>query len=141
MAELTEDFPALSPGLTGIQGSSGDALPFLPEFAFNLSAEQSIDVGSGFEFYAAGVYSYIGEREGSFVSSAGTGDRLSLPSYDTLDLRTGLRNDDWTLNIYLRNVFDERGLVTITNQNGLATAIQASVNQPRTAGISLARRF
>ncbi|HYD12346.1 MAG TPA: TonB-dependent receptor [Allosphingosinicella sp.] len=77
----------------------------------------------------------------------------NLGSYQIVDLSAGLQNDDWTFEIFARNLFDERGALGsgiqcnefVCGDAGGATAIGPKiytfVSRPRTIGIRIGRNF
>ena len=54
--------------------------------------------------YGRLLYSYVGDQEG--------GDIDELSSYNTLDAYIGIRNEQFTVELFARNLLDEEGLVT-----------------------------
>ncbi len=132
-AELTEAFPPQP--LSSVFGLVGDRLPYSSRISGNLSLDQEFPVGSMTGFVGAAV-SYVGDRKGVFTRTAA---RQTLPAYAKTDLRAGLKYDQWTVNLYVNNVTDRRGLLT----GGLGTSIPVAFYyiQPRTIGLSLSRVF
>lgn len=126
-AKLTEDFP---------QGGalSGDPLPYTSRWSGNLSLEQEFPIAAMTGFAGASV-NYVDDRAGSFAT--GTQLQPTFPSYVRIDLRAGLRLDDWAVNLFINNIADRRGVLNI-NPN-FSTAV--SYIQPRTVGMSLSRDF
>ena len=59
-----------------------------------------------------------------------------LPAYDLLNLRGGLRRNNWDVALFLNNVFDERALLSLDRERGTLARIGFLTNQPRTFGIS-----
>jgi outer membrane receptor protein involved in Fe transport len=55
-----------------------------------------------------------------------------------MDIRAGVMLDRIDARLYVRNVFDERGLLSAYNWRG---DLQPAVMQPRTVGISFTSRF
>jgi outer membrane receptor protein involved in Fe transport len=137
-AELTDDLrpPA---GASPIYGSKGDRLPGSARFSGSLSAQYDWDVGHGVSAFAGASLAYVGNRYAEFDNVQPT-TRVRLPSYTTVDLRGGLYNDDWKLNLYAKNLFDKRGVVEATTRGGTSPA-QAIFLQPRTVGVTIARSF
>jgi outer membrane receptor protein involved in Fe transport len=90
-------------------------------------------------FVGASV-SYVDNRKGSFPGffSAAT-QRETLPAYVQTDVRGGIRYDSWTINLFINNLTDERGVLS----RGLEKSDPNLYNfiQPRTAGISLVKTF
>jgi len=129
-AVLTESFP---PGSSSY-GVSGDRLPASSRFSGHVSLEQEWQLRSVNPYVAAAV-SYVGDRKGGFVSVSGPPDRQTFPSYTQTDLRVGVRDNDWSVNLFATNVTDERGVLA----GGLGTfnPIAFIYIQPRTIGLSL----
>ena len=64
-----------------------------------------------------------------------------LPAYDILNLRVGLRRNEWDLSAYINNVANERALLSFDQERGTRARIGYLVNQPRTFGISTRLAF
>jgi outer membrane receptor protein involved in Fe transport len=147
-AELTEDTDPDGPGgvpdLVG--GFDGDPLPFVPEWTLGLSGDYEWSVFGDSTAYVGALVSYTGERTASFQDRVDLGDPTSplreLESYTTIDLRTGLLMDNWSLELYVKNLGDTDGITafdsTATLPNGAASL---AVIRPRTVGMSLGVRF
>jgi outer membrane receptor protein involved in Fe transport len=68
--------------------------------------------------------------------------RFSLPSYSDVDLRAGLYfQKSWRLNFYVRNLFNEHGVVTSNNRNGTAPFAPTAFLAPLTYGMSASYSF
>ena len=67
---------------------------------------------------------------------------MALPSYTSLDLRAGVTYRNYRLEGYIKNVNDERGILTIAGvgitPNG---AVQAGIQRPRTFGLVLSASY
>jgi outer membrane receptor protein involved in Fe transport len=143
-AVLTEDIPQPAGASTSL-GLKGDRIPGVPKFAANLSVQQDWDVGHGFSAYVGGSLVYTSSRLGDFPNivppdPAAFGDRIKMPSMSYVDLRAGLYNNDWTLNLYVRNVGDNRAVAYASTRGGTTTPTAIYI-QPRTIGFTLARSF
>lgn len=149
-AELTQDIPMpMINSVTGLpnqglNGRNGDALPYVPEFAGNLAVDHRWEIGS-FTASVGASLSYIGDREALFTSTGAPApmqaQRISLPSHEVVDLRAGLSTDVWHLNLYVRNLTDERGFISIDNRQGRTPAVNAQYILPRIYGFTIAREF
>jgi iron complex outermembrane receptor protein len=76
-----------------------------------------------------------------------------LRAYEIVDLSAGLQNDRWSIELFARNLFDERGALgsgiqcneLVCGDPGGATAIGPKiytfVSRPRTIGLRVGRRF
>jgi hypothetical protein len=135
-AQLTGALPTDTTAAAG----AGDRLPYSSRFSANLSLEQSLPLTTHVTGFGAVAASYVGDRQGEFASIyATTPTRQDLPAYAKLDLRAGARFDSWTLDVYVNNVTDQRGLLS----GGLGTSPPFAfiLLQPRTVGFSIGDKF
>jgi outer membrane receptor protein involved in Fe transport len=135
-AVLTQTVPGA--GHNGeIFGFSGDRLPNTPRFSGSLSLNYDFPLMLDTRGFVGGALSYVGDRQDAFSSSSA--QRQDLPAYAKLDLRTGAKYDSWTLNVYVNNVTDKRGLIS----GGVGNAIPYAFYyiQPRTVGLSASKTF
>lgn len=133
LAQLTTDMPAGG----GAVGYAGDRLPDSPKWSAELSADYRIALWSDWIGLAGASYSYVGNRFGEFSSTTAV-PRFPLPSYQVIDLRTGIADDRWKIMLYAKNVGDSHGLV---DNYLLGPFTSVSIIQPRTFGISIDRSF
>jgi iron complex outermembrane recepter protein len=131
-AVLTQAFPDNS----SVYGASGDRLPYSSRFSGNLSLHQDFPLTSGLRGFVGGSVSYVGDREGEFTSTA---VRQGLPSYARTDLQAGAKHDSWTVNLFVNNVADKRGL--LTGGLGGYPPFAFSYIQPRLVGLSVVKTF
>ncbi len=132
-AKLAHDLPASSP----VAGLRGDRLPYSSPFSGNFSIDQEFPIGGAVTGFVGGSVGYVGARKGLFRSAAQV--RVTYPSYTQVDLRMGVRFDSWSINAYVNNVADERGILNgglDANRPTFYTYIQ-----PRTLGVSLGKDF
>jgi outer membrane receptor protein involved in Fe transport len=80
----------------------------------------------------------VGSREADFIT--GIPQRIRFPGYTDLDLRTGARYESWTVNLFLNNVCDRRG-ITGGGVGYSAYPYNAVYIQPRTVGLSVTKTF
>ena len=83
------------------------------------------------DYYVSALWSYKGDTKG-------VGDvagRLDGDSFSVVDVFTGLRNDVWTAQLYVKNAFDDDGVL---NRRPLNTAAynELTVTAPRSIGIT-----
>jgi outer membrane receptor protein involved in Fe transport len=135
-AELTAALPADTTAAAG----PGDRLPYSSRFSANVSFEQSFPLASHLTGFGGVAASYVGDRQGEFASIyATTPERQDLPAYTKLDLRAGARYDAWTLDLYVNNVTDRRGL--LSGGLGSSPPFAFILLQPRTVGFSVSEKF
>lgn len=146
-AELTAntDPPLPAPQVTG--GLSGDPLPNSPLWTSSVDVDYEWAVFGDARAYVGGTWRYIGERYSGFSLGllADIGDtQVELPAYDVIDLRGGVDFDTWALELFAKNVGDERDPLTFGGYGSVPPGPingEASVLRPRTIGVSVSARF
>lgn len=153
-ATLTKDAPFPS------NGKRGDPLPYAPRFTLSLNGDYDFALGAGWHGYVGASYQFIDERSTNFAFSypiPGGPPPLpsspTIPAYHVMNLRAGATHDQWTIDAYVKNVFNERGIVQAsTFANFVAVPGQlnpitgkvednATIITPRLFGISVSRSF
>ena len=128
-AELTEDAPDLG-------GVKGESLPDAPELTAAVSAEYRFGLGS-YEAFAGTSMRYVAERNASFDLAMGM-PQYRLPDYASFDVRTGVTVGGTRVQLYCKNVGNERGqLSAITGTSLAGGPANVSILQPRTLGLSV----
>lgn len=113
-----------------------ERLPNVPRFTAALSADYAFAEESLRPTIGASVR-HVSDRMASFDNSSSY-PQYHLPDYATADLRTGVTFGSVSAQLYVHNLFDERGqLSTLAAVGGPRTAI----SQPRTIGISATTHF
>lgn len=141
-AVLTQDLP-IAAGATSMRGRKGERLPFSARFTTTLSVQQNFDLSTDLSGFLGFTLTHLGERLGAFRNSAAsaTRPRIVMPAYTQVYLNAGLTfRENWHLNVYARNLFNDRGVIVADNRNGTNTP-SALFTQPRTVGVTLAREF
>jgi len=163
-AKITKDFCLIAnlsfdcsvPGPAGednaLLAPSGTRLPITAKFKGNVVTRYDFPVGGDFNGHIQATAVYEGRR----TTDLRTDIRQlvgSLPAYTTVDLSAGIKNDNWSLEVFARNLFDKRGAVGRTVQCGETvcgdpdgeTAIGGKFytyrTQPRTIGLKIGTRF
>jgi outer membrane receptor protein involved in Fe transport len=132
-AELTEDAPDLG-------GVNGESLPDTPKVTAALSADYRFAAGN-YDAFAGTTVRYVADRNANFDRSAGM-PQYELPEYAAVDVRAGMTLGSARVQLYCRNVGDERGqLSAITGTSLLGGPANVSMLQPRTVGLSLDLSF
>ncbi len=67
--------------------------------------------------------------------------RTKLPAYDIGNIRLGVRGDEWEAALFVNNVTDERAFLSVDRERGTRARVGYLTNQPRTFGVSYARKF
>jgi outer membrane receptor protein involved in Fe transport len=136
-AVLTEPFPAGSTVL----GSDGSRLPYAARWTGNVSLNQAFPITQTVSGYAGAQVSYVGDREGLFLPSNIPPPRQVYPSYTQLNLRTGLKLDSWTVNLYANNVTDKRGQLGGGIGDSPPQPFTLRYITPRVVGLSVGKKF
>jgi iron complex outermembrane receptor protein len=139
-AELTEDTDPLVGGL------DGDRLPFVPEWTLALGGDYEWSAFGDATAYVGGQVAYTGDRLADFGNRVDpldpTSARREADDYTTLDLRTGVLWDNWSLELYGKNVTDEEGITDINEPGAYPNGAAAiALIRPRTIGLALGVRF
>jgi outer membrane receptor protein involved in Fe transport len=147
-AHLTADTdPAGGPVLTG--GLDGDQLPNAAKWTSSLDVDYGWSAFNGAHAYVGGSWRYIGERYTAFdtnlIPVVGA-SQLKLPSYNVFDLRLGVDFDRYSLELFAKNVTDERDPISFGGFGSTPPSSpdpngQASILRPRTVGVSVSARF
>ena len=148
-ARLTAD----TPGLVG--GQDGDSLPYSPKFSVAANADYEWPLSTAVKAFVGGSFRYTGNQragfridestvtvdpDGNFIADALPQRRI--PDYATIDLRAGVDFSRFTLEAYVRNLTNARGITSLNDATGLpANAITAAFIQPRTIGFTLGAEF
>jgi iron complex outermembrane receptor protein len=130
----------LSVDALGIGGRAGDSLPNVPKW----SAAATIDYSFPLADMKAGIggsYRYIATRNSGFAADPAVAN-IRMPSYDLIDLRASVERDRWQAQLFVRNLFDERGIVAATTAYAPpGFPANASITMPRTVGVQLTYSF
>ena len=58
-----------------------------------------------------------------------------------VNLRAGVRTQDWEAAVFINNVGDERARLAVDRERGLRARYGYLTNQPRTIGVTLRKSF
>jgi iron complex outermembrane receptor protein len=143
-----------------IQGlRDGNRLPTVPKFQGSFSVGYERDFGDGLEAFSNLTWQYVGKRFTQisdqeqnprtvplFTNVGATSVSvlsfpLTLPSYDIVNLRVGVRGDGWEGALFVNNLGDERAKLSIDRERGLRARYGFITNPPRTYGATVRREF
>ncbi|MBX3704070.1 MAG: TonB-dependent receptor [Steroidobacteraceae bacterium] len=124
-----------------VGGLDGDPLPWVPEWSLGLTADYEWTVFGDATAYVGGKIAFTDDRTADFNNRAG-GVIRTADSYTTVDLRAGVDMGSWYVELFGKNLTDERGVNDLiapgTYPNG---AIGLGVIRPSTVGLSVGARF
>jgi outer membrane receptor protein involved in Fe transport len=136
-------FYDLEGGLTGyVNGSiayTGDRLASMTMDAFVLEDTTELVYGRGTGLsiqQEAAVYSGVNYADSD--GNAFAGGRYIQDSYVLANLSFGVTNDEWKAELFIDNVFDERAILHIDNQQFTPKVVS---NRPRTVGFRFSYDF
>ena len=115
--------------------AAGTKLPRVPEMKWNLSTRYTFEN----DYFVQGTYMFTGKSyntlfDGGTIST----QRRTQPSYAVANASIGMEKEDWSAQLYINNLTDERGTVWI---NAVTWDQRVTINQPRTMGVSFTRNF
>ena len=139
-AELTEDTDPV------VGGFDGDELPYVPEWTLALGGDYEWSAFGDATAYVGGQVAYTDDRLANFGVRIDpldpTSARRETDAYTTLDLRAGLLFDNWSVELYGKNVTDEEGINDINTDLVLpGGAVGLGVIRPRAIGLAVGYRF
>ena len=105
----------------------GDELAFAPELQLNLQARYEWELSSGQTAHVMPHISYSDEAATDIV----TPNRTMLDSWTLVGVTAGVTNDQWSAELYIDNLTDERAEVS---GNATYNRDRINVTRPRTAG-------
>jgi len=136
-AVLTRPFP---PG-SAVYGVPGDRLPFGPRLSGSLSIDEQFPITAKVSGFVGASLSYVGERVGNFTAPPpDIPPRQDYSGYAKTDLHAGVNISSWTINLFVNNLTDRRGILF----GGLGTVPNPAAFtyiQPRTAGMLATVKF
>lgn len=144
-AQLTDDTDPIVVG-----GVAGDPLPYAPEWASTVDMNYEWTVFGDATASVGGAWRYVGEQSTGFpgIGAITNGaEQIELPSYNLFDLRAGVDFDTFSVNLFAKNLTDERA---VTQFGGFGETLPDNVGapngaavlvRPRTIGVSLTAEF
>jgi outer membrane receptor for ferric coprogen and ferric-rhodotorulic acid len=136
-ASLTEGASPAQYALNPTLGRTGDAIPNVPKFQFNLGLNYTAPISGTWQGVVAGDVTYRGSVNAYFASN--TQFNLPLDSYTLLNLRAGVINGPWSVTAFARNLTDKRAQVSAINSSQDPDALLTV--RPRTIGLTATRKF
>lgn len=134
------------------EAPDGTQLPVTPKFKGNLVTRYHFNIGN-LDAFVQGAVVHVGKR----TSDLRVAEREilgELDAYTTADLSAGVSRDNWSLSVYVNNVFDERAEISrftncveaVCGASGVVPEypngqVYTITNQPRTFGIKWSQQF
>jgi outer membrane receptor protein involved in Fe transport len=128
---------------------SGTELPYTPAFKGNITGRYTWDMW-GWDGHVQSSLLYQ-TRNHVGLRTADNQQLGSMPAYATVDLTAGIEKNNLSLELYVKNLFDERGQVNryTSCTTSICTAIVPGIpqgiyvipTQPLTVGLRLSQKF
>lgn len=132
-SKLTEAAPGIGPAGTRLANTAKHAYTLGLHYAFALAGHGS---------YAGLNVRYVGQRNAGYDTPGASLPQFSLPAYTLVDLQWGLDMGAWQLSTYVRNLTNERALLSAnTALTGFGLPMTATVATPRSIGANLSYNF
>ncbi|MDG1907220.1 MAG: TonB-dependent receptor [Arenicella sp.] len=85
----------------------GKTIPNSPKLTFSADAEYNFDFTGTLEGFVRGEYVYRDDITSTTSALIQSGFPWEVPSYGVANLRLGVRHEDYTVSLYVENLFDE----------------------------------
>lgn len=105
------------PGFVGTFNARGSRLPLSAKFTATLGAEYSAPISDTLEGQVGIGYYHRSPQ------SAGIGSVFDIPTWDTLDLRAGIKADNWTISLFCKNCTNAMRPISIGSDGGDANPV------------------
>jgi outer membrane receptor protein involved in Fe transport len=132
----------------GVTVPSGTRLPLSPELKASAYAQYdwSLDAFGGSNAWLRLQWSYTGDMYNQvepLTLDDGPSPQIKQPSYNIGDLRFGLDTSNWSLQLYVNNLTDERAVLFANPYefDYFFDRSRVTVNRPRTFGVRWIQRF
>jgi iron complex outermembrane recepter protein len=136
-AYVDSRFDTVTPEVAAQTGIvSGERTPGVARWTANLSSSLELPLAGSSRLYSTATYQYTG----SIYNYAGTSDprRFLQPAYSLVNLRLGVRRDNWNVAAFLNNVFDKRAILF---RDRILGETRDTINRPRSIGINVSATF
>jgi iron complex outermembrane recepter protein len=124
---------------------AGASLPYANRWSGSFSLEKRFPITARWQGSAQVIYDYFGDRYGPFnslVPPAPLQPQVFIPHYSTVDFLAGISDGRYSVNLFLRNLTNTRGITSLQAEGGGGSGdLQATIITPRTIGLSLTVNF
>jgi len=125
----------------GVGGLTGDPLPYVPRWSGALSADYAFLVSSQAVGFVGGTVSYEDARNAYFSNSASVGNApFGLDAYTQLDLRAGITQGPWQVELYAKNLTNVKAVVSAST-TAVGGPESVILVEPLNAGLRVSRSF
>ncbi len=135
-AYLTQGATAAQKALNPTLGVSGNAIPNVPKYQFNLGLTYKRPIANGWDGMVATDVTY---RDGENSYFASNPFNIPLAPYTLVGLRIGVIEGPWSVTAFARNLTNKRAQVSAINSSQDPSGLLRE--QPRTIGLTATRKF
>ena len=136
-AKLTQDQANSTVLIGGSTGLRGDAFPNVADFSGSVAAEYTWPLQGDLNGFLRADYAYVGESASQFRPTFSQYEKQG--DYGYANLRGGVEGPDWGAYVFVNNVTNEVGLMSVTT--ALNNPKQVVSINPRTVGFQVRKRF
>jgi len=136
-AKLTEDQTNSSILISGSTGLDGDRFPNVPKFNGSFSAEYVFPLNDTVDGLLRADLTHTGKSASQFRPTYVYYEKQ--PAYDNVNLRAGVETDKWGAYVFVQNLFNEIGPLSVSSGFGFQDRITSLT--PRTFGIMARKSF
>jgi len=111
----------------------GSDLALTPRFQGNVNVRYDFDLAGNMAYAQLGV-----QHRGDTNTSVVINENFPLDSYTTADLMFGMDMENWSVNLFINNLTDERAELFISNQDDISRTV---VNRPLNAVLKVSFLF
>ena len=117
---------------------NGARVPGSPEESLSIGIQYDYALNTEWSGYLRADYNHVGDVLSA--AEAGTGASVRLGSYDVINLRALIGQERFDLEFFVRNLTDERGVVSSTAPTSVL-GLQEFIIRPREIGMQLRFRL
>lgn len=138
-ARLKGDTPEIVGGLTG------DRLPYTAPWSISMNSNYEWALQGATKAFVGGGFRFLSKQPADLDKDYrdAHGRQRSIASYEVIDLNAGLDFGGWTIEAFVKNLNNSRGVTSVSNPSGSVpnNAARAAFLRPRTIGLTLAATF
>jgi iron complex outermembrane receptor protein len=105
------------PTFVGVFNAAGYQLPLSARFTTTIGAEYATPIANDLDFELGGGFYHRSPQ------SSGLGAMFDIPTWDTIDLRAGLRGKSWNVSLFCKNCTNEIRPISIGSDGGDANPV------------------
>ena len=132
-----------------IIATDGSKLPGLAEHTVNAMLENVYDMGNGMQWINR-ITGYYQSDTKNNISDTSARYSQEFDSFSLWDFNSQVEIGDWTIGLFAKNLFNERGVVGIFKEQNMGTSPEQNyygnggksvIARPRTVGLSVTYTF